>query len=64
MGNGQREEPPEGQQSLFPWAEFLAEEPAQPQGGKGKGKPAFTSLFEWALSLEREREEETVGAGR
>ena len=42
----------------------LAREPAQPQGRNGRGKPTSTSLFEWALSLEREKEEETVGAGR
>ena len=63
-GNGHQEEPPEGQQSLFSWAEFLAEEPARPQGRNGKAKPAATSLFEWALGNEQQREKEPVGAGR
>ena len=35
-----------------------------PAGRNGKPKPASTSLFEWGFSLEREREEELVGAGR
>ena len=63
-GNGHQEEPAEGQQSLFSWAEFLAEEPAQPQGRNGKAKPSSLSLFEWALGNERELEKEPVGAGR
>ena len=62
--SGHHNESAEGQQSLFSWAEFLAEEPAQPQGRNGKPKPASTSLFEWALGNEREREAEPVGAGR
>ena len=62
-GNGNGHEPAEGQQSLFSWAEFLAEEPAQPQGRGGKPKPASTFLFEWALTAEQEREKELVGAG-
>ena len=63
-GNGHHDEPAEGQQSLFSWAEFLAEEPAQPQGRTRKPKPASTSLFEWALNAEQERENELVGACR
>ena len=63
-GNGHHEEPVEGQQSLFSWAEFLAEEPVQPKGRSRKPQPAAASLFEWALTLEQEREEEAVGAGR
>ena len=63
-GNGHHDEPAEGQQSLFSWAEFLAEEPAQPQGRNGKPKPASTSLFEWALNAEQQRENELVGACR
>ena len=61
-GNGHHEEPAEGQQSLFSWAEFLAEEPVKPKGRNGKAKPAAASLFEWAL--EKEMEKEPVGAGR
>ena len=63
-GNGHHAEPAEGQQSLFSWAEFLAEEPAQPRGRNGKPKTASTSLFQWALDKEQEREKEPVGAGR
>jgi hypothetical protein len=63
-GNGHHDaEPAEGQQSLFSWAEFLAEEPAQPRGRNGKPKPASPSLFEWALAAEQEREKKPVGAG-
>ena len=29
-----------------------------------KPQPAAASLFEWALTVEQEREEEPVGAGR
>ena len=57
-------EPAEGQQSLFSWAEFLAEEPARPNGRSSKPKPAAASLFQWALDKEQEREKEPVGAGR
>ena len=63
-GNGHSDVPAEGQQSLFSWAEFLAEEQAQPQGRNGKSKPSSLSLFEWALNSEQEREKEPVGAGR
>ena len=62
-GNGHHEEAAEGQQSLFSWAEFMAEEPVKPKGRKRKAQPAATSLFEWALEMEQEREEEPVGAG-
>ena len=50
------------QQSLFSWAEFIAEEPVKPKGHNRK--PATASLFEWALTLEQESEAEPVGAGR
>ena len=63
-GNGQHEETPEPQQSLFSWAEFMAEEPVKPKGRSRKPQPATLSMFEWALTLEQEREEELVGAGR
>ena len=60
-GHGHHDgEPHEGQQSLFSWAEFMAEEPVKPKGRGRKPQPASTSLFEWALELE----EEPVGAGR
>ena len=59
-GNGHHEEAPEPQQSLFSWAEFMAEEPVKPRGRKTQA-PSL-SLFAWAV--EQEREEEPVGAGR
>ena len=63
-GNGHSDEAPEPQQSLFSWAEFMAEEPAKPKGRSRKPKSSPPSLFDWAITLEKEREEETVGAGR
>ena len=63
-GNGHHDEAPEPQQSLFSWAEFMAEEPVKPKGRKSKPQPATLSMFEWALELEQEREKEAVGAGR
>ena len=63
-GNGHSDEVQEPQQSLFSWAEFMAEEPVKPKGRGRKPQPAAASLFEWALTVEQEREEELVGAGR
>ena len=64
-GNGHHDAgPAEGQQSLFSWAEFLAEAPAKPNGRNGRPKTASASLFQWALDKEQEREKEPVGAGR
>ena len=62
-GNGHSDEAPEPQQSLFSWAEFMAEEPVKPKGHSRKAQPATLSMFEWALTVEQEREEELVGAG-
>ena len=60
-GNGHHDdEAQEPQQSLFSWAEFMAEEPVKPRGRKTQD-PSL-SLFEWAV--EQERDEEPVGAGR
>ena len=62
--NGHHEdEDPEPQQSLFSWAEFMAEEPVKPKRN-GKPQPASLSMFEWAMTLEQQREEEPVSAGR
>ena len=61
-GNGHHEEADEPQQSLFSWAEFMAEEPAKPKRSSRKPQPATLSMFEWAMNLEQERE--PVGAGR
>ena len=63
-GNGHSDEAPELQQTLFSWAEFMAEEPVKPKGRGRKPQPTTGSLFDWALSLEQEREKEPVGAGR
>ena len=60
-GNGRHDEAPEPQQSLFSWAEFMAEEPVKPKGRGRKPQPATASLFDWALTLQRGREEEPVG---
>ena len=57
--NGHHDEATE-QQSLFSWAEFMAEEPVKPK--RRKAQAPSLSLFEWAV--EQEREEEPVGAGR
>ena len=62
-GNGHYDEALEPQQSLFSWAEFMAEEPSKPRGRKQKPQPASLSMFDWALTLEQEREKELVGAG-
>ena len=40
----------------------MAEEPVKPKGRRSRPRPATLSMFEWAM--ERELEEETVGAGR
>ena len=62
-GNGHHDEAHEPQQSLFSWAEFMAEEPVKPKRSR-KTQPASLSMFEWAMSMEQEREKEPVGAGR
>ncbi len=36
----------------------------KPKSRRRKAQPAMASQFEWALSLEQEREEESVGTGR
>ena len=61
--HGHDDEAEPGQQSLFSWAEFMAEASAKPKrsGKNGKTQPATMSMFEWALSLEQEREKELVG---
>ena len=55
---------PESQQTLFSWAEFMADGPVRPKGRSRKPQPASLSMFEWALGMEREREVELVSAGR
>ena len=67
-GNGSNghhhDEADEPQQSLFSWAEFMAEEPVKSKRRSRKVQPASMSMFEWALELEQEREKEPVGVGR
>ena len=63
-GNGHHDEAPEPQQSLFSWAEFMVEEPVKPKGRSRKPQHTTLSMFEWAMSLEKEREAELVGPGR
>ena len=63
-GNGHHDGAPETQQSLFSWTEFMAKELVKPKARSRKPKGSSPSLFDWALSLEQEREEELVGAGR
>ena len=63
-GNGHHDEATEPQQSLFSWAEFMAQKPVKPKGRSHKPQPATLSMFEWALTLEQEREGDPVGAGR
>ena len=56
-GNGANDlhlEVPEPQKALFSWAEFMTEEPVKPKGRSRKPQPASASLFEWALSFEKE----------
>ncbi len=60
--NGRHDEAEEPQQSLFSWAEFMAEEPVRTKRRNRKPQPASMSMFEWAM--EQEREKETVGPGR
>ena len=63
--NGHHEdEALEPQQTLFSWAEFMAEEPVKANGRKRKAQTETLSMFEWAMSMEQERQEEPVGAGR
>ena len=60
-----------GQQTLFPWAGFMDEEPVKPRGRSRKPQPATFSMFEWGLTLGQESEAESrwlghiiaVGAG-
>ena len=58
-GHGGDSDDTERQQSLFSWAEFMAETPQKPKKN-GKEKSRTLSMFEWALSLEEEKQAETV----
>ena len=61
MARATTDQAPEPQQTLFSWAEFMAEEPAKPKGRKQKPQSATLSMFEWALGLEQKREREAAG---
>ena len=63
-GNGHQEEAADPQRTLFSWAEFIAAEPARPKRRRRRPQPESASLFEWALTLEQERQAELVGAER
>ena len=63
-GNGHPEEADEPQRTLFSWAQFMAEEPLKPRGRSCKPQPASASLFEWAVSVEREGSAGQVGTER
>ena len=52
--NDHHDDAPEPQKALFSWADFMTEEPVKPKGRSRKPQPASTSLFEWALSFEKE----------
>ena len=54
-GNGHHDDAEEPQQTLFSWAEFMAE-PVKPKGRNRKAQAATLSMFEWALSQEQEAE--------
>ena len=51
----------EQQQTLFSWAEFLAEQPDEPKPRGRNPRPSGPSLFDWAL--EREQEAGLAAAG-
>ena len=53
----------EGQQSLFSWAEFMAEEPVIAERPQPQAPAPYRVLFKWALRLKQELEAELVGAG-
>ncbi len=57
-----RDDAPEGQRSLFSWAEFMADTPDEPLPirGRRRAEAPTLSLFEWAR--EREREGVLLGA--
>ena len=52
-GNGHYDEAPEPQQSLFSWAESMAEEAVKPKGRSRKPQPATLSMFEWRWNWNR-----------
>ena len=63
-GNSNGHQSEEPQQTLFSWAEFMAEEPEKPKRRGRKPQPASKSMFKWAMELEQARTKEPFGAGR
>ena len=57
--HGQEEE----QQTLFSWAEFLAEQPEEPKHRGRHPRPTGPSLFDWALEREQEAGLAAAAAG-
>ena len=64
LDDGRDDESPESAQTLFSWAEFMANGPVRQKSRIRKPQPASLSMFEWALGMEREREAELAGVGR
>ena len=63
-GNGHHDEAPEPQQSLFSWAEFMAEEPVKPKGRgrKPQPQPRPCSIGRWKWSRKERRSRSARGA--
>ena len=53
-GDDSHEEAPEPQRTLFSWAEFMAQESAEPKRLRRRDEAPTLSLFEWALEQEQE----------
>ena len=63
-GNGHSDEAPEPQQSLFSWAEFMAEEPVKAEGpGPQASARSHVPVRVGTGKMEQEREAEPVGQG-
>ena len=63
-GNGHHDEAPEPQQSLFSWAEFMAEEPVKPRGRGARPRPRHCpcSSGHWKWSRRARRSRSARGA--
>ena len=46
LDNGRNDESPESAQTLFSWAEFMAEGPVKPKSRSRKPQPERLSMFE------------------
>ena len=63
-GNDSKAAKDERQQTLFSCVDFMAEEPVNSKRRGNEPQLASLSMFERALAVEREREEEPVSAER